>query len=122
MHLLRKLARKFLAETVVSETAQQLVFRLADPSDLQDTWRRRIIELSDGKSISEITEILYREELKMGAWVVDIGLWKHLFDQGVITTLIELAQSGYVCMETAECDQPRGRPTTDPNRAPSPRR
>lgn len=119
MHLLRKLARKFLAETVNSETAQQRVFRLVDSKDLQDTWRRRIIELSDGKSISEITEILYREELKMGAWVVDIGLWKHLFDQGVITTLVELAQSGYVCLKPAEDKQPRGRPTPDTNRAPS---
>ena len=58
------------------------------------------MELADGKSIEQIIEILYREEIRMGAWVVDIGVWKNLFDQCVVKTICELTDGGNTYLKT----------------------
>ena len=53
-----------------------LVYRIAGGGEIKDAWESRIVELGNGRSIGEITEILYREEIMAGASVVDIGIWK----------------------------------------------
>ncbi len=78
---------------------RQLVYRATEASEVKGGWEKRIVELSDGKNIGEITEILYREEVKMGAWIVDIGLWKDIFDQSVIKTIRELTDTGYIYLK-----------------------
>ena len=65
----------------------------------RDSWERRIIELGEGKEVSEIMETFYVEEIRAGAWAVDVGLWKSLFDQCVTRTISGLAASGYIYLE-----------------------
>ena len=60
------------------------------------------MELSDGKPMGEIIETLYREEIKAGAWLVDVGLWKNIFDQSVVKTINQLAGRGLVRLQTED--------------------
>ena len=41
-------------------------------------------------------ETLYLDELRKGAGLVDIGIWKTLFDRAVVATVFELADNGYI--------------------------
>ena len=80
-------------------TKKHLVYRLTDASEVDDGWERRIIELGDGKSIREIIEILYREEIQMGAYQVDIGLWRGIFDQSVVKTISNLTNGRHIYLK-----------------------
>jgi len=55
-----------------------------------------IVEKCAGQTISQVVETLYRSELRNGASLVDIGLWKTLFDRTVVKVVYELAQNGYI--------------------------
>ena len=83
---------------VSDEITRQVVYRVTEASEVKD-WESRIIELGDGKSIGQIMGILYEEELESGAWMVDIGLWKNLFEQSVVKEIGELADRGYICLK-----------------------
>ena len=96
MGLINNLAQVFGPSPVRDDISRRLVYRRGDANGIEDTWERRIIELSDGRTIGDIQEILYREELSAGAWVVDIGLWKDLFYQSVARTIGQLADQGCV--------------------------
>ena len=88
------LARRFGLNAVGDETKRQLVCRSRDAQAQTNAWERKIIDLSDGRPLSKIIEVLYIDELKAGAWAADIGLWKHLFDRRVIETVDTLASKG----------------------------
>jgi hypothetical protein len=96
--MMRTLAKMFRHVPASDAITRQLVYRTIPANAVQDPWERRIIELGEGRSIGEITEILYWEEVRRGAWAVDIGLWKHLFDQCVVNTIRELASRGHICL------------------------
>ena len=96
------LARRFGLNAVSDETKRQLVCRSRNGQEQTNAWERRIIELSDGRPLSEIIETLYIDELKAGAWAADIGLWKHLFDRSVVETVHTLASRG--CLSVASED------------------
>jgi len=81
---------------------RQLVYRAREPSGVKGAWERKIVELGDGAPVAEIIEVLFREEIRAGAWAVDIGLWKDLFDQCVVSTISELAGKGYIHLEPIE--------------------
>jgi len=98
VRLMRTLARMFDLVSASNWITRQLVYRTVAPSAVQDPWERSIIELADGRSIGEITEILYREEIRSGAWALDIGLWRHLFDHCVVNTIRKLESQGYICV------------------------
>ena len=57
-----------------------------------------IVEQCDGQSIRQVVETLYRYELRNGASLVDIGIWKTLFDRTVVQTVYELAHDGYISL------------------------
>ena len=78
---------------------QQIVFRTREVDGVTNDWEKRIIELSDGRSTAEIIETLSKEEVRMGAWAADIGLWKGLFDRDVMATIRELATQGYIKLQ-----------------------
>ena len=65
------------------------VFRASDRCLPQDPVEQRIVELGDGRSAGEITETLYVDEIRAGAWIVDIALCfcsktiKYVFDSSV---------------------------------------
>ena len=75
---------------------QWLVYKLRPISDYSDSWEWTIVERCNGKSIRNIVETLYLEELRKGAWLVDIGIWKTLFDREVVATIHELTDKGYI--------------------------
>ncbi len=60
------------------------------------SWEWMIVEKCAGQTISQVVETLYRSELRNGASLVDIGLWKTLFDRTVVKVVYELAQNGYI--------------------------
>jgi hypothetical protein len=86
-------------EPVSQEPSQQFVFRVAEASAVKDTWLRRIIELADGKSVEEISEALYLEELRAGAGDADIGFWRTTFCREVAKTIAKLTGQRYVRVE-----------------------
>lgn len=73
-----------------------LVQKLRPISRASGSWEWTIVERCDGQSIRKIVETLYLGELRKGAWLVDIGLWKTLFDRAVVETVYELARKGYI--------------------------
>ena len=79
--------------------AIQRVHRLKEAASLKNIWDRRIVELADGKSVAEILEILYEEELRTGAWVTDIGMWRGVFDRCLAVSIRELAVNGHLFLE-----------------------
>ena len=66
------------------------------PEDPDDSWQRRVLEVCDGRSLGEIKSLMYEEELVAGASVVDIGIWRGLFDRTVQEALLRLIYSGHV--------------------------
>ena len=103
--LLRKIghfARLLLAGPPAYEDLQQRVYRLKGTNDLSGSWGHKIVELGDGRSVQDVVTILYREELTAGAGLVDIGLWKNLFDRSVVLSIMDLADRGYICLNTGQ--------------------
>ncbi len=96
MQLIRNLASIFAHDPVDDETTCQRVYRMKEAAGIKGSWDRRIVELGDGKSVGEITEALYKEELRRGAQGADIGMWKHLFDRSVVEKIGELVNRGYI--------------------------
>jgi hypothetical protein len=91
----------------MAPVAEGRVFRASGRRLPQDPLEQRIVELGDGRSAGEITDILYVEEIRAGAWIVDIALWKHLFDDSVAVTIRELADKGYLRVEPNSGSDPR---------------
>ena len=84
------------------EASSQRLYRVSEARGIKDAWEIRVIELIDGKPMGEIIETLYREEIKAGAWLVDVGLWKDIFDQSVVKTINQLAGRGLVRLQTED--------------------
>lgn len=61
-------------------------------------WEQMIVEQCDGQSIRQVVKTLYHYELRNGASLVDIGIWKTLFDRTVVQTVYELAHDGYISL------------------------
>ena len=96
MRSITTLVKMAFPEPVSQKPSQQFVLRVAEASAVKDAWLRRIIELADGKSVEEISEALYLEELRAGAWDADIGFWRTAFCREVAKTIGKLASQGYV--------------------------
>ena len=109
MQLIRTLARALGPKPTTNGGNKQRVYRVIDASEVADAWVRRIVELSDGKSIGEIVEVLYGEEIRAGSWAVDIGLWRNLFDQSVVKAIGQLADSGQIWLKTYDNSEERMR-------------
>jgi hypothetical protein len=81
------------------ELAGHAVFRVGEANSMKDPWERRIVELSDGRPVTGIIDVLFSEELRAGAWAVDIGLWKNAFDRSVVHTIAQLASRGRIYLK-----------------------
>ena len=66
---------------------------------MTDPWERRIAEMGDGRPASEIVEAVWHDEIRAGAWIVDIGLWKSLFEQRVRQKLYDLVRRRVIYFE-----------------------
>ena len=78
------------------ELAQQTIVRIGEVAGVADAWEKKIVDQGNGMRVSELTESLYRDEVRAGAWAVDIGLWKHTFDGSVLKKIDELASRGVI--------------------------
>ena len=85
-----------------------LVHKLRPISRYSGSWEWTIVERCDGQSIWKVVETLYLYELRNGAWLTDIGLWKTLFDRTVVETVYELARTGYISL-LPDAEQMKGR-------------
>jgi hypothetical protein len=79
-------------------------------------WHRRVLVLSDGRSMAQVEVLLYQQELVAGAWEVDIGLWRGLFGRSIHEAVICLVSGGYLhlvpgtsLMEVTDASQARQR-------------
>ena len=79
-----------------SGATQQRVYRVKGADELEDVWEKRIIELSDGRSVGEIIDILFKQETRVGAGAVDIGLWRNVFDKRALKAISELNERGFI--------------------------
>lgn len=79
-----------------SEVTQQRVNRVKGADELEDVLEKRIIELSDGRSVGEIIEILFKREIRVGAGAVDIGHWRNVFDKRALRAISELHERGFI--------------------------
>ena len=77
----------------------QRVYRVGNDHPSHEPLERRIVELADGRSLAEIIQILYAEEVRAGAWIVDIALWKEVFDGSVMVAVRRLAERGCLYLE-----------------------
>ena len=72
----------------------QVLHGLVDPSAIEDPWARHLFLLAQGRTVREVQDHLYSEELKNGAWLADIGLLRGRFDQEVRKNLYLLIGQG----------------------------
>ena len=70
----------------------------AAPPGVTDPWQRRVMELCDGRPVARVLDALYIKQIRAGAAAADIGLWRRLFDQNVLSTLGDLAKRGYISL------------------------
>ena len=94
------------------DSLNQLVRRVSGKSGISDPLGCAILELGDGRTVHEVVEAIYNEELRKGAWLVDIGLWKSLFDRSVVETIGELARQGLICLEPSHEEGSNDMPAT----------
>ena len=102
MRIVCILGRVFGAGPEGPSYTRQYVFRVREASEAENSMMSRIIELADGKSMGEISEVLYSEEVRAGDWVADIGFWRNLFYRDVIETIGELVRLSYLRVELSE--------------------
>ncbi len=93
---LQHLGELFGVEPAENEGLEQVVYRLNPTSYLSYPWKRTVLQQCHGQTIQNIVKTMYLEELNNGAALVDIGVWKSLFDRTVLTAIRELADEGYI--------------------------
>ena len=93
---IKRLIRLFRLCPLSDEARWYLVYRADVLPDLVPGWEQRIVELGDGRPLKEIIQVLYQEQLGRGARLVDVGIWKGLFDCCVTNTVSDLANRGLI--------------------------
>ena len=101
MWLIKNLSALFIPAPAEDGFSSKLVYRIKQADGLEPAWEKRIVELGDGRSVGGITQTMYREQLELGAGLVDVGIWKCLFDRWVANTISALASRGLLRVESA---------------------
>ena len=96
--LKKTLARFFSLDLPSNTECRYLVYRAEDTPNPELAWEKRIVELAEGRPVKEIIQVLYQEQLSRGARLVDIGIWKSIFDRSVINTIGDLLDRGVIRM------------------------
>lgn len=77
-------------------TSWHLAGRVVATLSIESPWERRIVEVADGRPITEVIEVLYQEQLDRGARLTDLGMWKSLFDRRVTADIGALVHQGVI--------------------------
>ena len=96
MPAIKILARFLSLDPPCDEAIRYRVCQGENPPEVELPWEKRIVELGDGRSVGEIIQVLYQEQLSRGARLVDIGIWKGLFESSVINTIGDLEDRGII--------------------------
>ena len=73
-----------------------LVYRVEGAGLVADPWGKAIYELGDGRSLGDVVDAVYHWELARGGWLLDIGIWKNLFDRSVLDKVFDLVHRGHL--------------------------
>ena len=98
MPVLKNLPRLFSFDRPRDVTSWYLVRRVEATLSIEPPWERRIVEVADGRPLTEVIEVLYQEQLDRGARLADLGMWKSLFDRCVIAAISDLVHRGVIDM------------------------
>ena len=75
---------------------RQRVRRSMASADGLDSWERRIVAADDGRPADEVIDSLFAQELAMGGWVADLGLYRRLYEEELLADIKRLAAKGYL--------------------------
>jgi hypothetical protein len=97
-------ADRFLRGKVLRERVhhQHRAFRNVEPASAPDPWSRRILQLADGRTVTEIAEAIAREPQLWGPLAMELGVSRHLMQRSVYESLYAMADLGLVRLESAE--------------------
>ena len=96
MRTIRNLVGWLFPGPEATGTVLTLVRSVKEVNGACGPWEKRILDLADGNSPGQVTEILYRDEVAKGAHLADIGIWKNLFDRSVADDIGRLVSEGYL--------------------------
>lgn len=108
LRLVRGLARTLVVREARVDAIEGWAYRTGPISEARGAWEARILELSDGRTIREIVETLFREESQAGGWVADIGMCRSVFARELASVIESLAQRGILRLDrgTPACLRP----------------
>ena len=95
------LARILSTGPAQDEDLRLLVYRVEGAGPVADPWGKAIFELGDGRTLGDVVDAVYRLELARGGWLLDIGIWKNLFDRSVLDKVFDLVHRGHLRLTPA---------------------
>ena len=95
------LARILSTGPAQDEDLRLLVYRVEGAGPVADPWGKAIFELGDGRTLGDVVDAVYRLELARGGWLLDIGIWKNLFDRSVLDKVFDLVRRGHLRLTPA---------------------
>ena len=90
------LARVVGQREAARPAGRQRVCRSVRCTEGLDPSARRIVAAADGRSVDEVIDSLFVQELAMGGWVADLGLYRRLYETGLLADIKWLAAKGYL--------------------------
>jgi len=94
--VIRRLARILSTGPAQNEALRVLVYRVEGAGPVDDHWGKAIFELGDGRSLGDVVDAVYHWELARGGWLLDIGIWKNLFDRSILDKVFDLVHRGHL--------------------------
>ena len=99
--VIRHLVRILSTGPAQDEDLRVLVYRVEGAGPATDPWGKAIFELGDGRSLGNLVDAVYHRELARGGWLLDIGIWKNLFDRSVLNKVFDLVHMDYLKLTPA---------------------
>ena len=99
--MIRYFARILSSRPAQDEDLRVLVYRVEGAGPAADPWGKTIFELGDGRSLGDVVDAVYHWELARGGWLLDIGIWKNLFDRSVLDKVFDLVHRGHLRLTPA---------------------
>ena len=99
--VIARLARVLSTGPARDEDLRLLVYRVEGAGPGADPWGKAIFELGDGRTLGDLVNAVYHWELARGGWLLDIGIWKNLFDRSVLDKVFDLVRRGHLRLTPA---------------------
>lgn len=86
----------FFKDDYSDRNTPPFVYKLRGPKDQMAYHKKRILELADGRSINQLVETLYREEVASGGWITCIGLFETEYKREMSEDVNQLIRDGFL--------------------------